>query len=76
MERLCEPDPPLLAILDWMMPGDRRLELCRRLRSRRVPLTLRSADRPHSSPDRVTGLEAGADDYLVKPSTSTSSAPV
>ncbi len=68
-ERLCEPDPPLLAILDWMMPEIDGLELCRRLRSRESKthtyvILLTGRD---SSPDRVTGLEAGADDYLVKP---------
>ncbi len=68
-ERLCEPDPPLLAILDWMMPEVDGLELCRRLRSRESTthtyvILLTGRD---SSPDRVTGLEAGADDYLVKP---------
>jgi DNA-binding response OmpR family regulator len=68
-ERLCEPDPPLLAILDWMMPEIDGLELCRRLRSRESTthtyvILLTGRD---SSPDRVTGLEAGADDYLVKP---------
>ena len=68
-EKLCEPDPPLLAILDWMMPEIDGLELCRRLRSRESKthtyvILLTGRD---SSPDRVTGLEAGADDYLVKP---------
>ena len=68
-ERLSEPDPPALAILDWMMPEIDGLELCRRLRSRESTthtyvILLTGRD---SSPDRVTGLEAGADDYLVKP---------
>ena len=67
--RLCEDDPPSLAILDWMMPEIDGVELCRRLRSREASaqtyvILLTGRD---SSPDRVTGLEAGADDYLVKP---------
>jgi DNA-binding response OmpR family regulator len=67
--RLSEPDPPALAILDWMMPEIDGLELCRRLRSREggahtYVILLTGRD---SSPDRVTGLEGGADDYLVKP---------
>jgi DNA-binding response OmpR family regulator len=68
-DRLCEEDPPSLAILDWMMPEIDGVELCRRLRARPASaqtyvILLTGRD---SSPDRVTGLEAGADDYLVKP---------
>jgi len=63
-------DPaPSLAVLDWEMPGLEGPELCRRIRSDAarahmyiVLLTARS-----SSIDLVAGLEAGADDYLVKP---------
>jgi diguanylate cyclase (GGDEF)-like protein len=63
------PDPPPLAILDWMMPGADGVELCRRVRaSVREPytyiilLTART-----QSEDLVEGIEAGADDYLTKP---------
>lgn len=56
-----------LVVLDVMMPGGDGIEVCERLRAEgdRLPvlmLTARDAIR-----DRVTGLEAGADDYLVKP---------
>ena len=58
--------PPDLVILDIMLPGLDGLEVCRRLRAASdVPilmLTARDAVR-----DRVAGLDAGADDYLVKP---------
>jgi PleD family two-component response regulator len=60
---------PLLAILDWSMPGQDGLELCRRVRvlpaSHFVYVILLTA---HTSrEDRIRGLKAGADDYLVKP---------
>lgn len=59
--------PPDLAILDWMLPGLTGLELCRRLRSTgsKVPVILLTAK--DEVVDRVAGLDAGADDYVVKP---------
>src|SRR6266542_3205734 len=60
-------EPPDLVILDVMLPGLDGLEVCRRLRggSSQLPILLLTArDRV---PDRVSGLDAGADDYLVKP---------
>jgi DNA-binding response OmpR family regulator len=58
---------PDLAILDWMLPGLTGLELCRRLRATgsKVPVILLTAKDEVS--DRVAGLDAGADDYVVKP---------
>lgn len=56
-----------LAVLDWRMPRLSGLDVVRRMRCRRVPtpvLMLTAADTPA---DRITGLDAGADDYLVKP---------
>lgn len=62
--RESEPD---LAILDWMLPGLTGVELCRRLRATgsKVPVILLTAR--DEVGDRVTGLDAGADDYVVKP---------
>ncbi len=62
--RSTEPD---LVILDWMMPGMTGLEVCRRLRQTgaKMPVILLTAKDDVS--DRVAGLDAGADDYLVKP---------
>jgi DNA-binding response OmpR family regulator len=62
--RESEPD---LAIVDWMMPGLTGVELCRRTRSTgiKIPVILLTAK--DEVGDRVTGLDAGADDYLVKP---------
>jgi DNA-binding response OmpR family regulator len=64
LARESEPD---LAILDWMLPGLTGVELCRRLRATgsKVPVILLTAR--DEVGDRVTGLDAGADDYVVKP---------
>jgi DNA-binding response OmpR family regulator len=60
-------DAPDLVILDWMMPGLTGVEICRRLRSTgsKVPIILVTARDEIS--DRVAGLDAGADDYVIKP---------
>ena len=55
-----------LVILDLMMPGEDGLSLCRDLSQKwSVPVLLLTARA--EAPDRITGLEAGADDYLTKP---------
>ena len=56
-----------LVILDWMLPGLSGSEICRRLRSivDKVPIILLTVKDEIS--DRIAGLDAGADDYLVKP---------
>lgn len=58
---------PDLILLDWMLPGISGLEICRRLRStgNRIPVILMTAK--DDIADRVAGLDAGADDYVVKP---------
>jgi two-component system response regulator MprA len=57
---------PDAVILDLMLPGIDGLEVCRRLRSATdVPIVMLTARDAVS--DRVTGLDAGADDYMVKP---------
>ena len=60
---------PDVLILDWMLPGESGVSLARRLRTqertKRLPilmLTARAMER-----DKISGLEAGADDYLTKP---------
>lgn len=66
---LARDDAPRLAILDWMMPEVDGVEICRRVRARTnapsmylILLTARS-----QKEDIVEGLDAGADDYLIKP---------
>lgn len=57
---------PDLVILDIMLPGIDGLEVCRLVRRQSdVPIIMLTAK--DAVPDRVAGLEAGADDYLVKP---------
>jgi two-component system response regulator MprA len=58
---------PDAIILDVLMPGTDGLEVCRRLRDQgnRTPILMLTAR--HEVSDRVAGLDAGADDYLVKP---------
>jgi two-component system, OmpR family, response regulator MprA len=57
---------PDLVILDWMLPALDGLEVCRRLRSAgTTPILMLTAK--DTLQDRVQGLDAGADDYLVKP---------
>lgn len=56
-----------LIVLDYMLPGEDGLAICRRLRTEGnntpiIMLTARGGDQ-----DRISGLEAGADDYLPKP---------
>ena len=54
-------------LLDVSMPGIDGLEVCRRLRAAgdHTPILMLTAR--HATADRVAGLDAGADDYLVKP---------
>lgn len=60
---------PDLVLLDWMLPGQSGLMLARRWRSetrtRELPIVMLTARAEES--DKVTGLDAGADDYLTKP---------
>ena len=56
-----------VAIVDWMLPSLSGLELCQRLRSKNNPLPVLMLTARDRIEDRVTGLDAGADDYLVKP---------
>jgi len=58
---------PEVVILDVMMPAVDGLAACRRIREKgiRTPVLMLTAR--HDVADRVAGLDAGADDYLVKP---------
>ncbi len=64
-----EEEQPDLILLDWMLPNVSGIELCRQLKARRrtraIPVVMLSAR--GEEPDRVRGLETGADDYVVKP---------
>ncbi|MEB3309646.1 MAG: two-component system response regulator RppA [Snowella sp.] len=56
-----------LAVFDWLVPGISGLELLQKLRSRNNPLPVLMLTARDSMEDKITGLDAGADDYLVKP---------
>lgn len=56
-----------VAIFDWLLPGLSGIELCQRLRKQGNALPVLILTAKDSLEDKVTGLDAGADDYLVKP---------
>ena len=58
---------PDLILLDIMLPNLDGFEICRRLRSANVEVPILMLTAKESIEDRVSGLDAGADDYLVKP---------
>jgi two-component system response regulator MprA len=64
--RIARADLPNVIVLDVMLPGMDGLEVCRRLRrGANVPILMLTAR--DAVPDRIAGLDSGADDYLVKP---------
>ena len=62
----CKPD---LVVLDWMLPGQSGVSLAKRwrgtARTRELPIIMLTARSEEA--DKIAGLDAGADDYLVKP---------
>ena len=58
---------PDLLILDWMLPGISGLEICQRLRQTGSTVSIIILTAKDETSDRVAGLDAGADDYVVKP---------
>jgi len=66
--KACEEQPDVI-LLDWMLPNISGLEICRQLRRKpetaNVPIIMLTARA--DEPDRIRGLETGADDYMVKP---------
>src|SRR5438093_807150 len=62
-----ERSAPDLLVLDVAMPGLDGLAVCRRLRAKGLALPILLLTARDALPDRVTGLDAGADDYLPKP---------
>jgi two-component system response regulator MprA len=62
-----ERSAPDVIVLDVAMPGLDGMAVCRRLREKGLPTPILMLTARDAVPDRVAGLEAGADDYLVKP---------
>jgi two-component system response regulator MprA len=60
-------NPPDLIVLDLMLPDIDGLEVCRQLRIAGADEPVLMLTAKDAIPDRVAGLDAGADDYLVKP---------
>jgi len=56
-----------ILILDWMMPNEDGVSVCRRLRSSGYSGAILMLTAKDAVEDRIIGLDAGADDYLVKP---------
>jgi DNA-binding response OmpR family regulator len=56
-----------MAIFDWLLPGLSGIELCQRLRQKAEAFPILMLTARDSMEDKVMGLDAGADDYLVKP---------
>lgn len=54
-------------ILDWMMPNGSGVDVCRRLRKEGYSGAILMLTAKDSVEDRITGLDSGADDYIVKP---------
>lgn len=67
LEALLSPGGPPLALLDWMMPGLDGPEVCRTVREAGGTSYLILLTAKTHQADIVAGLDAGADDYLVKP---------
>jgi DNA-binding response OmpR family regulator len=66
---LQSPDPPLILILDWLMPEMDGIEICREARKSEAlrPAYIVLLTSRGSKEDVIQGLEAGADDYVTKP---------
>jgi two-component system response regulator MprA len=62
-----ERSAPDLVVLDVAMPGLDGLAVCRRLRAKGLALPILLLTARDEVDDRVSGLDAGADDYVVKP---------
>ncbi|OPX02831.1 response regulator transcription factor [Geobacillus sp. LEMMY01] len=56
-----------VVVLDWMLPNGDGVDICRRLRQNGYTGAILMLTAKDAVQDRVTGLEAGADDYLIKP---------
>jgi DNA-binding response OmpR family regulator len=56
-----------LAVFDWLVPGISGLELLKKLRARKNSLPVLMLTARDRMEDKIAGLDAGADDYLVKP---------
>ncbi len=66
-EEMAELTSPDIIILDVMLPRRDGFEVCRSLRDRRITVPILMLTARDALRDRVSGLDSGADDYLIKP---------
>ena len=67
MDRLMQRELFSLIVLDFMLPVEDGISICRRLRNQNIDTPIIMLTARGSDSDRIAGLEAGADDYLAKP---------
>jgi two-component system, OmpR family, response regulator MprA len=67
LDRLAANGQPDAVVLDILMPGIDGLEVCRQIRRRGYSIPVLMLTARDAVGDRVEGLDAGADDYVVKP---------
>ncbi len=60
-------EPYDLLIVDWMLPGLDGVSICKKTRKNKPDLPIILVTAKDTIPNKVEGLEAGADDYLTKP---------
>ena len=67
--KLKRPDAPKLVLLDWFMPGMDGVEICRKIRQENLtkPMYIIFLTARGDKENIIEGLEAGADDYIIKP---------
>lgn len=67
MDKLMQREVFSLVVLDFMLPDEDGISICRRLREAGINIPIIMLTAKGSEADRILGLEAGADDYLPKP---------
>ncbi|HTJ50526.1 MAG TPA: response regulator transcription factor [Cyclobacteriaceae bacterium] len=65
--QMIQTNTPDVIILDVMLPGMNGIEICRKVRSENIPTSIIMLTALGTSENVVTGLDFGADDYIVKP---------
>lgn len=68
--KMCAEGKPDLALIDVLLPDGNGIDLCRQMKAdgklRNIPVLIMTG-RSQAVEDRIAGIEAGADDYLIKP---------
>jgi DNA-binding response OmpR family regulator len=64
---MAENTPYDIIILDIMLPKSNGIEVCQELRRKKINIPILMLTAKDSVEDKVSGLDSGADDYLVKP---------